>query len=113
MNNKIKLTNPTDDQLSAAVAEHVLHSTIKPHKPTQAEIESGSYFSWEPNYATSADAVLPLMGNNWMAITDRAGNVTVTYMPVPGKTYTGKASTFAKAGSVALLRANGIEVEVT
>lgn len=63
---KLVLTNPTDDELSAAVTEHVagwkLHRDgywLAPGETPKSPMRDETNF--RPPYATSADAVLPLL----------------------------------------------------
>lgn len=121
---KLKLTNPTDDELSAAVAEHVAgwkhvfkgnHTQIVygyPPIPTGR----GCGDAIVPGFATSADAVLPLLekcqhfDHNWNCVHKQHW----VWVKIEGRDKAvGSDPVFARAGSIALLRANGIEVEVT
>lgn len=121
--NAITLTNPTDDELSAAVAEHVAGLTISfgciaswrqlPNGEPE-EVQDGPI----PNYSTSADAVLPLLekwaseaefngpsihmtpDSRWLVSLHNADDIVAS----------ATARTLPRAACIALLRANGVEV---
>ncbi len=110
---QITLTNPTDDELSAAVAEYVA-----------GWVNDGSYWGWRlnsgqvkrrcdlPPYATSADAVLPLLEKYhaaWLAQSVING-CTVVITATGYERFYGNSPTFPRAACIALLRANGVEV---
>lgn len=48
----------TDEQIIIAVAKL---DGVEYHKPTEAEIKSGSYYQYEPNYLVSRDAIIPVI----------------------------------------------------
>ncbi|HEX2900447.1 MAG TPA: hypothetical protein VHS96_12070 [Bacteroidia bacterium] len=114
--NTIK-TNCTDAELSAAVAEHV--AGIDP----QALTGNDHWVKTRIIYATSADAVLPLLENqkwHWRSWKAEAGAefvwVWVSYIetddinaPVLSGNY--RCATFARAACFALLKAKGWTAE--
>ena len=113
---KLKLTNPTDDELSAAVAEHVagyknvIYATHPPRLVADDPERPGERMRIGL-YATSADAVLPLLEKcrHWKA---QQWEPNVVWVDLDAPNYgDGVAETFPRAACVALLRANGIEVE--
>ena len=96
-----KLINPTDDELSAAVAR------IAPDASKR-------------DFATSADAVLPLLEKFvWVDIgrdADYDGGPWHVALAIHresehGALFTAAEQTLPRAACIALLRANGIEVE--
>lgn len=143
MNTKITLTNPTDDELSAAVAEHVdgwryigLASTVgcDPRMWAKGTPWQADYVTMRQdqfNYATSADAVLPLLERAYRksSVADHSFCVEMTWLPSHQRNCSGyewaycvqifpshegikcgTANTLARAACIALLRANGVEV---
>ena len=48
-----------DHDIIKAIAE--LDGVPTPHKPTEDEIKSGSYYQFEPAYLTSRDAIIPVI----------------------------------------------------
>jgi len=171
MNPKITLTNPTDDELNAAVAEYVAgwkdpitlfawHDRKARQRPLRYykerpkvngftplgdysafvtesgdKVYCGTPFAVHPldkSFATSADAVLPLLaahtkrtnelrggeGDTWKihapAGDDDDWSVCPIWMHHDGWVeeigMMGEAPTFPRAACIALLRANGVEV---
>lgn len=141
MNTTRTLTNPTDDELSAAVAEYVAGWTYQtfpngacPHIKhwKNAKGEHTSIYM-NGRFATSADAVLPLLtahtkrtnekrggeGDTWQIYAPADENDVWTVNPVwmhhdgfIEETGNGnQAKTFPRAACIALLRASGIEVK--
>lgn len=124
------LTNPTDTELSAAVAEHVAGWTrvlsrpgLWTPPPSKNLMERGRYLTEIPPYATSADAVLPLLkkydftvahlkGPPWEAI-----GFEVCIHRDDGQALVNNEGhdfiSFPRAACIALLRAHGHEVEFT
>ena len=122
---KLKLTTPTDDELSAAVAEHVAgrewDEIAGKFWNFEADKTRGS-FSLIP-FATSADAVLPLL-EKWgdFCVSRYGGEYIIELnrfeMLPDGREgdyvqHQGDDVKLPRAACIALLRANGIEVEVT
>lgn len=132
MKPKITLTNPTDDELNGAVAEYVAGLTISfgcivswrqlPNGEPE-EVQDGPI----PNYATSADAVLPLLEKYqvWQSIwNDNPYNGSRGCSVLVSNAFTEdldepkdrsgwcRADSFPRAACIALLRANGVEVIV-
>lgn len=129
------LINPTDDELSAAVAEHVAGWKRIPADENWKEIWEGPDGQLEldgPWFATSADAVLPLLtahtkrtneqrggeGDTWRIYAPADETDTWTVCPVwmhhdGAIEETGDAGhdkSLPRAACIALLRAKGIEV---
>lgn len=111
---KLKLINPTDEELSRAVCEYV--ERAKWHRPTEQELASGSYYFYTPFYATSANAVLRLLekcqhfDHNWNCVHKQHW----VWVKIEGyDKVIGSDPIFARAACIALLRANDIEVEIT
>jgi hypothetical protein len=108
---KPKLANPTDSQINAAVAEYVAGWT-----------NDGTHWGWHKgpdikracdldDYATSADAVLPLLENG-LSVSCVFGGFSFQWT-VSVSNRIGKADALARAACIALLRAHGVEVEFT
>lgn len=141
MNTKITLTNPTDDELSAAVANYVAKiSTEKRWRYFYNGIESGGHISKMaatadaishslgygaieeydyvphcPPYATSADAVLPLLEKvgRWSLAYNlplSIGGYSVMVSDACSVAWWAEDPAFPRAACIALLRANGVEV---
>ena len=124
---KLKLTNPTDDELNAAVATHVCgYAGVDGGmmRLPDTRMRGNVFESWKrvPPYATSADAVLPLLdGFEWVDIgkdvdyNDGPWAVSISRQRAGamGALFIGSAPALARAACIALLRANGIEVEIT
>jgi len=170
MNPKITLTNPTDDELNAAVAEYVAgwkdpitlfawHDRKARQRPLRYYKERpkvngftpvGDYSAFvtesgdkvycgtpfavhrlDKSFATSADAVLPLLEKayrkssvadhsfcveiNWLPpyqrnCTGYEWSYCVQIFPAHEGTKCGTANSFPRAACIALLRANGVEV---
>jgi len=124
-----KLINPTDDELSAAVAEHVAGLTRDFEDVGEERCawwENGKGETVPANFATSADAVLPLLDrqHHWLHKSINDGKkITAHYVQIdwkPGRASINQADhfcatepTFPRAACIALLRANGIEVGQT
>lgn len=147
----IKLINPTDEELSAAVAEHltgaafwaetrgeytlaVMHDAARPpwqhwdikeverNKPRyrritgQEAVRMGFFGRGAPDYATSADAVLPLLEKTKGIWEMRCDNEPTTgwHWQIDNEQLEvcGCADTLAKAICIALLRAAGHTVEM-
>lgn len=128
----MKLNNPTDDQLNAAFAEHVAGWKRIPAKGDIPEmwntgtdcLNQGGGFAWRvPRYSKYADAVLPWL-EKWPdveihRVKDNGWQVSIMDIRrYPDRTETGVLAeawedTIARAICIALLRANGVEVEVT
>lgn len=117
----MKLTNPTDDELNAAFAEHVAAMS-------KADVEYHTApWSMKPRFTHSANAVLPWLekeGWSWERssyapeITGEAVHFEVR-VSGPNENQSGycrcvfSPDQFARAAVVALLRAYGVEVEFT
>lgn len=129
----MKLTNPTDQELDAAFAVHVagwnpvchcgdrmdMHRHDE-HAPVQMDEPI-------PNFTRSFDAVLPwLEKQGWKGTSNRHGATCVATVTVLGgkegwdgtehtatQDYTHTQSPLPRAAIIALLRANGHEVEFT
>lgn len=105
------LTNPTDQELNAAFAEHVV-GFLFPTAPKDGKCEEWS----GANYCGSADAVTPFLEKRARAITISYCDVTVQWtVNLIGfnTTWLGHSETLPRAAVVALLRANGVEVNFT
>lgn len=132
MNTKITLTNPTNDKLDAAVARYVVGQySTRQDWDRLMELHQTTIPMFLP-YATSADAVLPLLaahtkrtnelrggeGDTWKihapAGDDDDWSVCPIWMHHDGWVeeigMMGEAPTFPRAACIALLRANGVEV---
>jgi hypothetical protein len=110
---RMKLLNPTDDELNAAFAKEVAgwkwEKTDRDHM-AWIEYREGGSWEVEPNFTTSADAVLPYVS--------KLKEVGIHY--VDGDWFVrcwsedkncANCDSFAKACVIALLRARGVEVE--
>lgn len=139
MSTNITLTNPTHNELSAAVAEHVAgwrrvppphgkkrewsHMLLSPSAKEWGNDYKGQYIVvWKdgdlggdvPKWATSADAVLPLLLNaGYVNINLNPFSKVWTVIILNGKEFVGEGHTLPRAACVALLRANGVEVAFT
>ena len=122
----MKLLNPTDDQLNAAFAEKVAgwkrldcdlwDVGLDISSPWCRKRSDGIWISNRTAWTESADAVLPWLEKHRVA-------PIAEYRPtVRAPAFTGweimlehgcngRASTFPRAAVIALLRANGVEVE--
>lgn len=115
------LTNPTDQQLSEAVAVHVAGWTFyTPPSKFRWDDASGCPTTEEPQFATSADAVLPMLekagwsredtGLVWVSVFNGRGEVGAgggyDNSPLP-------SWPFPKCACIALLRAHGVQVVFT
>ena len=117
----MKLLNPKDDELNAAFAEKVAGL---------ANISDWGAAGWHardpkegtrspmraiPDYVASTDAVLPwLEKHQWLSERFEPGPHNHTYQVWLGESpwdKSGGGPTLAKAAVVALLRANGVDVE--
>jgi len=132
MNTKITLTNPTDDELNAAFAEKVAGALAVCDgmmRLPDAKCGKQAFESWKryPEWATSADAVLPLLerdgwdwehrfSTSWTAKKQTLESVTI-WGPskefVARHDYVKGECTFPRAACIALLRAHGVEVVFT
>lgn len=144
MNTKITLTNPTADKLNAAVAEYVAgwrrvppphgkkrewsHMLLSPSAKEWGNDYKGQYIVvWKdgdlggdvPKWATSADAVLPLL-EKWAAAATYNGpciNMTpdcqwiVTLHNEDDIVASAFDKSLPRAACIALLRANGVTVD--
>lgn len=126
----MKLVNPTDEQLNAAFAEKVAgwtrYEPLKGEKrtvicrlcgpergQTMLVWKDGSPGGCYPNWAKSADAVLPWLEKcgHWQAHSSSKGiHIFVEY---PDRHNRSDDQSFPRAAVIALLRANGVEVEFT
>lgn len=144
MNTKITLTNPTDDELNAAVAEYVakwkwsrvidsefgdkwhlqgkytesgclspgmpwaVHYEVRDRLPDGEEADLRQV----PPYATSADAVLPLLYKTYWQVqqTAKAESPLRVRIGAEQDLSFGESDTFPRAACIALLMANGVEV---
>ncbi len=122
------LTNPTEDEINAAVAEYVagwkcemINGAWSGDPDSSAPVwtspsgqVSTAYFI--PAFTRSADAVLPLL-EKWPGEWTKTGRMWIelsTYNDEDGPgTVEATADTFPLAACIALLRANGITVEFT
>jgi len=115
----MKLTDPTEDQINAAVAEHVAgYSFYGLAKMWIEDANQPAGFSPIPRFTRSADAVLPLLekdGECEISSPDPATpHWTVKYSSYHnGCGFYGEGKTFPLAACIALLRAKGIQVEFT
>lgn len=119
---KLKLTNPTDDELNAAVATHVCgYAGVDGGmmRLPDTRMRGNVFESWKrvPPYATSADAVLPLLDSPkyiawWEARLKLNGTHQVRCHQSEVDSFLAESATFPRAACIALLRANGIEVEI-
>lgn len=128
MSTKPTLVNPTNDQISAAVAEFVAgwKRTPEEAKSVWCTGKRGPGRTMFRNkcspFATSADAVLPLL-EKYGAIASRlplVWSITLAEKtPDDGQIYSvkvlarAKATTFPLAACIALLRAHGVDVTFT
>ena len=143
MTTKITLTNPNDGELNAAVAEHVAKLPVRddarisarPGAKVICHSEEYGVCSEMPPYATSADAVLPLLekydawskGTTGGAVTvykqtlspaqkpsdDIPDNEWMILKPVGHYWNCDNPKPFPYSACIALLRANGVEVVFT
>lgn len=111
----MKLLNPTDQELNEAFATQVCGWWKSESNAGERMWNSEGWSTSRdlPNFTQSADAVLPFLGLDWMVNADRKGFVGVQYMAATDKTHYAQADTFPRAAVIALLRANGVEVEFT
>ncbi len=114
----VKLLNPTDDQLNAAFATEVAgwFRTERLGKQVIYDPEGGHVLIGDtrcmPKFTRSFDAVLPLLDTiKWHVTTMDGGFTFVIRGPGPNATCTHPE--LATAAVLALLRANGVEVEFT
>jgi hypothetical protein len=110
----IDLKTATSEQISIAVTECVAGYTkpdYQPFKEPQWFSPTGqsTLLSQLPKFATSADAVLPLLEKLCISFTWKSPSAA---MPGKLRTFTVEieAPTFPLAACVALLRAHGVEV---
>lgn len=139
----MKLINPTDDQIDAAVAEHVAGNPMRKVR-REIWVEGGCFAAptgeyeevYEKEiarYSRSMDAVLPLlfdhawtsrsMGMSGMPEGQSHPHFIVRVREIPHVNSDGSnnfdiwheafAHTLPRAGCIALLRAHGVEVEFT
>lgn len=118
----MKLTNPTPDEIDAAVAEKVARWNRLPrtaYSPESWQLGS-DYRGYPPCYSRSTDAVLPLL-ERYSVTVERVCyeewdvSVTDSETEDDGIDYNkrGTAKSLPLALCIALLRANGVEVEFT
>lgn len=126
------LVNPTDDELNRAFAERVagivdIHTVTGRGMVYCVRTDRGPEERTVPNYCRSADAVLPwLEKNGWKGTSNRAGSTCMATVSVviPEATkepfevvaqqdWTHTQTPFPRAAVIALLRAHGVEVEIT
>lgn len=121
----MKLTNPSNDELDAAFAERVCgyfrnpifkekHSWCRKSKTGEIVVLDG--LGALPPFSASTDAVLPFLEKRARAITISYCDVTVQWtVNIIGfqTTWIASSETLPRAIVIALLRANGVEVEVT
>lgn len=114
----MKLVNPTDEELNAAFAEHVAEAFLPndglfgfagPWKfKGSREVLQG--FDAIPRYTQSTDAVLPWLEKCPYWAVDGGPNKPWMVLAGAGEA---EADTFPRAAVIALLRANGVQVEFT
>lgn len=109
------LTNPTDDQLNAAFAEHVAGWHAEDAESGYRPGEDNS--AWAPRFTHSADAVLPWLEKSPFDVVQTYSNTccmwTVRLLGrfTSNKEFVGQSEDGpAKAGVIALLRAHGVEI---
>lgn len=56
----------TDDEIIIEVAK--LAGLPEPHNPTPDEIETGSYYQFEPPFLTSRDVIIPVIEKHWRSL---------------------------------------------
>ncbi len=118
----MKLINPTDSEIDAAVAEKVagwkrLHAEHAFDGGVKCEIDawaapSGRIADAVPQFSRSADAVLPLLErmDRWQCDYGRPEKkYRLYFIRREGE---GTAATFPRAACLALLRAHGVEVDI-
>ena len=116
----MKLTNPSDDELDEAFAEHVAGWKKRmDYVAARPAWDMGGGMWWangSGNFTKYADSVLPYLdkaanikdGGYWRVVSNDLGvSVEINYEHYP------VADTFPRACVIALLRANGVEVEFT
>ncbi len=113
MKTPIILTNPTDEQLEAAFAEHVAGWRDLHHDGVGLEGKlPGRHQEYVPDYLSSFDAVLPYLERpKWYWSRDGYGQVTVwttdsSFYSSPG------GLPVARAAVIALLIAHGVTVNL-
>jgi hypothetical protein len=113
----MKLTKPTPDQINAAVAEYVAGwKRIKEAANITFEIPSTGARGTPPPFATSADAVLPLLENGEDIAQIRYLRYSTgryAWEVSLNSSFSGSGETFPFGLCIALLRAHGVEVEFT
>lgn len=100
-----------DVELSRAVCELVQHAVW--NDPTSEEIASGAYYHYAPRFATSADAVLPLLNKTfcvWSYHTDEAPGRLCADTTRRYEKLHQAFGPFPRAACVVLLQAAGHEV---
>ena len=118
----MKLINPTDDELNAAFAEKVAGWKLNFAGPSAFGTNLNPYWEDEkgraqfdgPWFVYSADAVLPWLEKHGPSI-ERLGFTGVWTIRLNDSQLLGEAAdkSFPRAAVIALLRAHGVEVEVT
>lgn len=63
-----------------------------------------------PLFATDANAMIKLLGQDWMVNSDRKGFVGVNYLGAKDKSHYAQSTTFCRAACFALLKSVGVEV---
>jgi hypothetical protein len=114
----MKLIKPTDDELNAAFAEHVVGFKPDPNNegrwipPGRHTLTVGYWTEKPARFTHSADAVLPWLektrfdANFW-----KRWRIQIICWETHGENKFAEADTFPRAAVIALLRANGVEVE--
>lgn len=124
-----RLVDPTNDLLDEAIIKVITH-----WEPTKQSIEASrswaaccggdesdeacyaeAYRCDRPRYSESADAILPLLYQehwevNQTTLEHRPIRVVIYRAKYPGF---GESDRFPRAAAIALLRANGVEIEFT
>ena len=116
----MKLTNPTNEQINAAVAEYVAGWKKIPEATNIAfEVPETGARGTPPDFATSADALLPLLEKLIRFDVYATGNASasqgcrVYVWDHDDNEHRGVAQALPLAACIALLRAHGVEVEFT
>lgn len=110
----INLKTATPEQINAAVAEYVAGWRYTQPSDKMGELwdnERGELELDGPSFATSADAVLPLLERQeWWSKIGHTNHVEVGYYDDGPCMAYGEAATFPMAACIALLNSKGIEV---
>lgn len=136
----MKLINPTDDELSSTFAVAIAGWLVSNGGPVgvgpytwYAEEDGVTVERPKPNFARSADAVLPWLEKRYIETeikswwdspaqhyneSSRQGHRVfepngVWTIRIPGSNAMAEDKSFAKAACIALLRAHGVEIEFT